>query len=322
MKRFTATEKWEKPWFQDLPPHLKCMWLYICDKADCAGVWEINWKAASLFIGKNVSASDLSAFGERTQMLQPGKLWLVGFIAFQYGKLSNACRPHIPIFAVIKKHGLLYTEDHEVLARTQVGHVSEGKRILIFERDGGKCVYCGNAQRLEPDHIVARMRGGSDEISNLVTACHDCNTKKAERPVADFLSAHPDKDRVLEYLDRVFNTLPRRVKDKEQEEEEEREQDKDKETEEEEAAPKAEIASNTDDAAILEFEKLDAYRGVDVRREFGKMRGWLTLPANSNRQLTRRFAMNWLNKCDPRLEPGANGHKPKEPGPLEKKYGF
>lgn len=103
MKRFTATEKWEKPWFQDLPPHIKCLWQYMCDKCDCAGVWEMNWKAASLFIGKAVGANDLEYFKNKVGVFG-GKLVIGSFVEFQYGKLSEDCRAHIPIFRTLAKH--------------------------------------------------------------------------------------------------------------------------------------------------------------------------------------------------------------------------
>lgn len=112
MKRFTATEKWEKPWYQELPPHLKCLWQYMCDKCDAAGVWEPNWKVASMFIGKAVSESDLARFDGRVAKLKGGKILIGSFLDFQYGKLSEDCRAHIPIFRLIEKHRVSngYTE--------------------------------------------------------------------------------------------------------------------------------------------------------------------------------------------------------------------
>lgn len=54
-------------------------------------------------------------------------------------------------------------------------------RAAVFLRDGGACVYCGASIEdvdLEVDHLVARVRGGLDVPSNLVTSCHDCNHEK------------------------------------------------------------------------------------------------------------------------------------------------
>ena len=40
------------------------------------------------------------------------------------------------------------------------------------------------------------------------------------------------------------------------------------------------------------------YKGVNVDGEMTKMKGWLLTPTGTGRQLTRRFIVNWLNKCD------------------------
>jgi hypothetical protein len=48
----------------------------------------------------------------------------------------------------------------------------------IFERDDYKCVYCLSDDNLTLDHMLPITRGGSDSVSNLVTACKKCNFKK------------------------------------------------------------------------------------------------------------------------------------------------
>lgn len=106
MKRFTATEKWDKPWYQGLSPKLKCLWQYICDKADSAGVWELNFPLASFQIGEKVSDADLKHFGHRVRLFGGNKLVVDSFLEFQYGKLSGDCKAHVPIFRAIEKHSL------------------------------------------------------------------------------------------------------------------------------------------------------------------------------------------------------------------------
>lgn len=49
---------------------------------------------------------------------------------------------------------------------------------LVFRRDGNQCVYCGSTERLTVDHIKPQARGGDHHMSNLTTACRDCNSKK------------------------------------------------------------------------------------------------------------------------------------------------
>ena len=64
------------------------------------------------------------------------------------------------------------------------------KRNGIFERDGYRCVYCGEqfpADELTLDHVQPRVRGGDRSEGNLVTACKACNTLKGHRRLSFFL---------------------------------------------------------------------------------------------------------------------------------------
>lgn len=57
-------------------------------------------------------------------------------------------------------------------------------RFQILERDSFTCRFCGRRApetELEVDHVQPRSKGGSDDISNLVTACRDCNRGKGDR---------------------------------------------------------------------------------------------------------------------------------------------
>lgn len=66
-------------------------------------------------------------------------------------------------------------------------------REFLLEKWGRKCAYCGKENvRLEVEHIVPKKKGGSDRISNLCIACHDCNQEKAEQDVEHFLKNKPE----------------------------------------------------------------------------------------------------------------------------------
>lgn len=54
-------------------------------------------------------------------------------------------------------------------------------RLAILERDAHMCVYCGyrgDTLTLVMDHDWPSSRGGSDDPTNLVTACWTCNGEK------------------------------------------------------------------------------------------------------------------------------------------------
>jgi 5-methylcytosine-specific restriction endonuclease McrA len=59
-------------------------------------------------------------------------------------------------------------------------------RAAIRLRDGLTCVYCGATTNLEVDHIWPRKHGGTDDPSNLVTACEACNQEKGTIHVKAF----------------------------------------------------------------------------------------------------------------------------------------
>lgn len=67
------------------------------------------------------------------------------------------------------------------------------KRLAIYLRDGLACAWCGASAEegasLGLDHLTCRVNGGSNEATNLVTACSRCNTSRGSRIVAEFAVA-------------------------------------------------------------------------------------------------------------------------------------
>ena len=66
-------------------------------------------------------------------------------------------------------------------------------REYLLEKWHRKCAYCGGTEaRLEIEHIKPISKGGSDRVSNLAIACHDCNQTKGNQDIEQFLSGKPD----------------------------------------------------------------------------------------------------------------------------------
>ncbi|MBT2215868.1 HNH endonuclease [Virgibacillus dakarensis] len=61
--------------------------------------------------------------------------------------------------------------------------LSKKMRFEVFKRDSFKCQYCGKSSpdvTLEVDHIKPVSEGGTNDITNLITACFDCNRGKKD----------------------------------------------------------------------------------------------------------------------------------------------
>jgi 5-methylcytosine-specific restriction endonuclease McrA len=54
----------------------------------------------------------------------------------------------------------------------------------LMARDGGRCQYC-DARATTVDHVMPRSRGGRHRWENVVAACRRCNSRKADRTLAE-----------------------------------------------------------------------------------------------------------------------------------------
>ncbi|MBS0165841.1 MAG: HNH endonuclease [Nitrospira sp.] len=56
--------------------------------------------------------------------------------------------------------------------------ISDSVRLFVWQRDQGKCVKCGSAEKLEFDHIIPVVKGGSNTERNVQLLCEQCNRAK------------------------------------------------------------------------------------------------------------------------------------------------
>jgi 5-methylcytosine-specific restriction endonuclease McrA len=64
-------------------------------------------------------------------------------------------------------------------------------REYLLEKFNRQCAYCGAKETpLEVEHIIPKARGGTNRVSNLTLACHDCNQRKGSQTAAEF--GHPE----------------------------------------------------------------------------------------------------------------------------------
>lgn len=61
-------------------------------------------------------------------------------------------------------------------------HIPTEVKKAVRERDGDKCVYCGNIDGpFHFDHVHPWSRGGRHSTENIVIACRPCNLSKGDK---------------------------------------------------------------------------------------------------------------------------------------------
>jgi 5-methylcytosine-specific restriction endonuclease McrA len=73
-------------------------------------------------------------------------------------------------------------------------------RLAIYLRDRFTCLYCcedlhgAHPTDITLDHLVCDSDGGSNDASNLVTACRSCNCARQDKSLAKFTGPETRKD--------------------------------------------------------------------------------------------------------------------------------
>ena len=108
-------------------------------------------------------------------------------------------RASAPIASIVQE---LVRFDMQIMENPEISGVEYPQGTLVgcevreylLAKWGHKCAYC-DAENvpLNIDHVHPRARGGSDRVSNLVSACISCNKTKDDHLVEDFLSHDPER---------------------------------------------------------------------------------------------------------------------------------
>ncbi|RJO70046.1 DUF2510 domain-containing protein [Nocardia panacis] len=88
-----------------------------------------------------------------------------------------------PDYVAAALEGALRVAKRLVLApgRLDTRSIPQEVKAEVWQRDGGRCVECGNGHYLEFDHIIPLSRGGATSASNLQILCRSCNRSKGVR---------------------------------------------------------------------------------------------------------------------------------------------
>ena len=69
-------------------------------------------------------------------------------------------------------------ENMEKLERVSREPIPDSVRLFVWQRDRGQCVKCGGREKLEFDHIIPVVSGGSNTERNIQLLCEGCNRSK------------------------------------------------------------------------------------------------------------------------------------------------
>lgn len=99
-------------------------------------------------------------------------------------------RPSIEQFWLIEDghwHSKLLARWEDIRRRQFRPAIPTHVRKAVRERDGERCVYCGDeAGPFHLDHVVPYSRGGDHEVDNLVVACATCNVSKGAKTLEEW----------------------------------------------------------------------------------------------------------------------------------------
>lgn len=86
--------------------------------------------------------------------------------------------------------------------------VSKNKRAFVYERDGFRCLKCGqdDVRYLTIDHIFPKAYGGKNNVDNLQTLCQHCNSKKGMFDFSDYRLIKLDQRKQKEHNKKIDET--------------------------------------------------------------------------------------------------------------------
>jgi hypothetical protein len=133
-KRMTDTGIWDKSWFRKLPLEYKLFWQFIKDRCDFAGFWDVDFEAASFFIGRKIDKKTALEFFKDQIYPVNGKYWLItDFIKFQNGWPLNEKSPiHSKIIELLNSKGIEIKNN--TLWDRVGGRVCNTPQVIVIER--------------------------------------------------------------------------------------------------------------------------------------------------------------------------------------------
>jgi len=147
--RFTVTEKWKDPWFRQQTPNAKCLWEYMRDNCDIAGILEWDNDAACFHTGLKQKDLEAALKGlERGYIAASGHIMLRTFLKHQRNMPLNENNPaHRGVIKRITEASEIFPNALDELNKRGVLNIQEGACKGLLSSIGicnGKGVGKGN----------------------------------------------------------------------------------------------------------------------------------------------------------------------------------
>ena len=81
--------------------------------------------------------------------------------------------------------------------------ISKKRFDKIALRDNFKCVYCGGDYE-HLDHVIPKVKGGTNEVCNLVMSCARCNARKHDLSITEFYKKNLSEFSKPDKLKKIF----------------------------------------------------------------------------------------------------------------------
>jgi len=90
---------------------------------------------------------------------------------------------------IAESEGLAWGVPPPTLRRKIAKAVKKSVLLQVVARDGFECRYCKSS--IDPgnvtiDHIIPLVAGGDSSFGNLCVCCKTCNSRKRDKPLAEF----------------------------------------------------------------------------------------------------------------------------------------
>jgi len=198
-KRFRDTSISREAWYRKLSSVYKCTWSFLCDDCDAVGMWNIDMDAIVFYLGQEIDIDDFIACVNtdkvRLEKYGRDKIFITGFVDFQYGELTEKCKPHLKYIQLLKKYNLLdrvfkgYAKGiHTLEEKEEEKEQEEEMEKEQEERGSGGKQKKMKTPNIRPEHDSSGSELKADYLKIVETMKDDIELPPKKAKVAEFIT--------------------------------------------------------------------------------------------------------------------------------------